>query len=83
MGKKSLHLFATVNALQTGILMCLTPLFPLLRPLLFDINTRHEWETYIGYINAVWRFCYTFLDSSIYIPSSLWALSYVVMGSNF
>ena len=42
MGNGSLHLFATVNALQTGILMCITSLLPLLRPLLFDINTHHE-----------------------------------------
>ena len=60
MGNGSLHLFATVNALQTGILMCITSLLLLLRPLLFDINTCHELVTYIGFVNAIGRFCYTF-----------------------
>ena len=42
MGNGSLHLFAMANALQTGILMCITSLLPLLHPLLFGVNARHE-----------------------------------------
>lgn len=42
MGNESLHLCATANALQTGVLMCIPPLLPLLRPLLFGINARNE-----------------------------------------
>ena len=36
-GNGSLYLFATANALQTNILMCITSLLSLLHPLLFVV----------------------------------------------
>ena len=41
-GNKPLHLCATVNALQIGVLMCITSLLPLVCLLLFSINARNE-----------------------------------------
>ena len=45
-GNESLHLCATTNVLQTGVLMCIAPLLPLLL-LLFGINARNECVTNI------------------------------------
>ena len=45
-GNESLHLCATANVLQTGVLMCIAPLLPLLL-LLFGINARNECVTNI------------------------------------
>ena len=42
MGNESLHLCGTVNALQTGVLICIAPLLQLLCPLHFDINAHNE-----------------------------------------
>ena len=42
MGNESLHLCAMANVLQTGVLMCIPPLLPLLCPLLFGINAHNE-----------------------------------------
>lgn len=62
MGNESLHLCETANALQTGALMCIPPLLPLHRPLLFGINARNEWVMYIGLVNVIMMIL-LFLDS--------------------
>ena len=64
-GNKPLHLCATVNALQIGVLMCITSLLPLVCLLLFSINAHNEWVSYIGLVIVIMMIllCF-FFDSS-------------------
>ena len=54
--------------------MCITSLLPLLHPLLFGVNARHEWVTYICFVNVIWRFWYTFWTHQLprYFCLHLW-----------
>ena len=52
MGNKSMHLLATVKALQASVLMCTTSFLPLLRLLLFHFNAYHKCVMYACFVNG-------------------------------
>ena len=73
---RSLHSFSfvMVNMLQANALICVTPSFLLLRPLLFSINARHKHIMYLGFVHNEWQYRWN-LDSStapLFLSLSLW-----------
>lgn len=71
MGNESLHLFATSNVLQIGIMMCINSLLLLLCLLLFGANAQHEWVTYSCFVNVIWQFWYIFRTHQLPLYSCL------------
>lgn len=71
-GNESLHLCATANVLQTGVLMCIALLLLLLCPLHFGINACNEWITYIGVVNVITTVLLFFDSSRLNLIFQLW-----------